>query len=185
MYIPLGGNRKGKLRTVLNRIIVFFFTGLWHGANWTFVFWGLYHGFFLLLEELIPVIKRIPKAIGHIYALLVVTVGFVIFRADTLTQGFEVVKSMFTGFSFTSESISTVLAQLTPWFIIMLLCAVIGCAPIKPLADKLRIGAEIKSISKKQAFAQTVLYIFAFVLFVWCVLRLSSASYNPFIYFRF
>ncbi len=185
LYIPLGGNRKGKLRTVLNRIIVFFFTGLWHGANWTFVFWGLYHGFFLLLEELIPVIKRIPKAIGHIYALLVVTVGFVIFRADTLTQGFEVVKSMFTGFSFTSESISTVLAQLTPWFILMLLCAVIGCAPIKPLADKLRIGAEIKSISKKQAFAQTVLYIFAFVLFVWCVLRLSSASYNPFIYFRF
>ena len=61
VYIPLGGNRKGKLRTVLNRIIVFFLTGLWHGANWTFVFWGLFHGFFLLLEEY-PLAERDLRA---------------------------------------------------------------------------------------------------------------------------
>ena len=66
LYIPLGGNRKGKARTALNRIIVFFFTGLWHGANWTFVLWGLWHGLFLLLEEYLPFLKKLPKAIGHI-----------------------------------------------------------------------------------------------------------------------
>jgi alginate O-acetyltransferase complex protein AlgI len=89
LYIPLGGNRKGRTRAVINRLIVFFCTGLWHGANWTFVLWGIYHGFFLLLEEFVPVLRKLPKVINHIYTLLAVTVGFVIFRADTITQGFD------------------------------------------------------------------------------------------------
>ena len=84
VYIPLGGNRKGRARTVMNKLTVFLLTGLWHGANWTFVVWGLFHGFFLLLEEFIPRLKKLPKVLGHIYTLLVVTLGFVVFRADSL-----------------------------------------------------------------------------------------------------
>lgn len=183
LYIPLGGNRKGRTRAVINRLIVFFCTGLWHGANWTFVLWGIYHGLFLLLEEFVPVLGKLPKVINHIYTLIAVTVGFVIFRADTITQGFDFISNMFCGFNITDESISLALSQLTPWFIVMFAAAVIGCAPIKPIADRFRVSGG--ALSKKQSIAQVVLYVLAFVLLLWCVIRLSGTSYNPFIYFRF
>ncbi len=186
LYIPLGGNRKGKARTYLNKMIVFFCTGLWHGASWTFVLWGIYHGLFLLLEGAVPVFKKLPRVIAHIYTLLVVTVGFVLFRADTIGQGFTVIGKMFAGFDLTDSSMSLVLTQLTPWFLVMLIAAVIGCAPIRPLADKLRASlygeAELTTGYK---VVQIVLYIGAFFLLFWCMLRLSATSYNPFIYFRF
>lgn len=184
LYIPLGGNRKGRLRAVLNRLIVFFCTGLWHGASWTFVIWGLYHGVFLLLEEFIPVLGKLPKVVNHIYTLLAVTVGFVIFRADTITQGFDFIGNMFAGFSITEQSLSLALTQLTPWFIVVFVAAVIGCAPIKPIADKFRVSTT-GVLSKKQSVAQIVLYVLAFALLFWCIIRLSGTSYNPFIYFRF
>lgn len=186
LYIPLGGNRKGRMRAVLNRLIVFFCTGLWHGASWTFVIWGLYHGVFLLLEEFIPILGRLPKVINHIYALLAVTVGFVIFRADTIGQGFDFIGNMFAGFNITDKSLSLALTQLTPWFIVVFVAAIIGCAPIKPIADKFRInGSAAALVGKKQNVAQTVLYVLAFALLIWCIIRLSGTSYNPFIYFRF
>ena len=186
LYIPLGGNRKGRMRAVLNRLIVFFCTGLWHGASWTFVIWGLYHGVFLLLEEFIPILGRLPKVINHIYALLAVTVGFVIFSADSIGQGFDFIGNMFAGFNITDKSLSLALTQLTPWFIVMLVAAIIGCAPIKPIADKFRInGSATALVGKKQNVAQTVLYVLAFAMLIWCIIRLSGTSYNPFIYFRF
>lgn len=158
----------------------------WLGASWTFVIWGLYHGVFLLLEEFIPILGRLPKVINHIYALLAVTVGFVIFRADTIGQGFDFIGNMFAGFNITDKSLSLALTQLTPWFIVMLVAAVIGCAPIKPIADKFRInGSATALVGKKQSVAQTVLYVLAFALLIWCIIRLSGTSYNPFIYFRF
>ncbi len=184
LYIPLGGNRKGRLRTVLNRLIVFFCTGLWHGASWTFVIWGLYHGVFLLLEEFIPILGRLPKILNHIYTLIVVTVGIVIFRADTITQGFDYIRNMFVGFNISEQSISLALTQLTPWFIVIFIVAIIGCAPIKPIADKLRVS-DSAVLCKRQSIAQIVLFLLSFVLLFWCIIRLSSASYNPFIYFRF
>jgi alginate O-acetyltransferase complex protein AlgI len=121
----LGGNRKGRARTSINKIIVFFTTGLWHGANWTFVIWGLYHGAFLLLEDYIPKLKKLPKVIGHIYALLVVCVGFVIFRADNITQAFAMISRMFCSLNFTPESISLTYQMLTPYFIVMLIAGVL------------------------------------------------------------
>ena len=112
LYIPLGGNRKGKARTALNRIIVFFFTGLWHGANWTFVLWGLWHGLFLLLEEYLPFLKKLPKVLGHIYTMLVVLLGFVVFRADTIGYGFGYIGRMFSFGSPGSYDMSLALRQL-------------------------------------------------------------------------
>lgn len=183
LYIPLGGNRRGRVRTVVNRLIVFFCTGLWHGANWTFVVWGIYHGLFLLLEEFVPRLGRLPKVINHIYTLLAITVGFVIFRADTITQGFEFIRNMFCGFSITDQSLSLVLTQLTPWFIVMFAAAVVGCAPVKPAADRFRGNGLV--LGRKQSAVQVVLYVLAFALLLWCIIRLSGTSYNPFIYFRF
>jgi len=188
LYIPLGGNRKGRPRTVLNKLIVFFCTGLWHGASWTFVFWGLYHGFFLLLEEYVPILRRIPKWLGRVYTLLVVCVGFVFFRADTLGQGFSLAGKMFSGFDFTSAPMSLALRQLTPWFLCMLVLAVIGCAPIRKMAEKIRNTSQIiktPAATTKNKILQAGLYAGAFLLLAWCMLRLSGSGYNPVIYFKF
>lgn len=187
LYIPLGGNRKGKVRTCTNKMIVFFCTGLWHGANWTFIVWGLYHGMFLLLEEYIPVLKKLPRVIAHIYTLLVVTIGFVIFRADTLFQGIFLIKQMFTGFSMSAISVSLFWQQLTPWFLFMLMIAVIGAAPVKVITDKLYLiinGNDKESVLFGN-WIQRGLYLISLLLLCWCMVHLSGNSYNPFIYFRF
>ena len=186
LYFPLGGNRKGKARTYLNKMIVFFCTGLWHGASWTFVLWGIYHGLFLLFEGAVPFTKKLPRFLVRVYTLLVVTVGFVLFRADTISEGFSIIGKMFAGFDVSDGALSLALTQLTPWFIAMLAVAIIGCAPIRPLADKIRAnlygGA---ALSGKWKAVQITLYVLAFALLFWCIVRLSSSSYNPFIYFRF
>ncbi|MDE6024988.1 MAG: MBOAT family protein [Lachnospiraceae bacterium] len=185
VYIPLGGNRKGKIRTGMNKILVFFLTGLWHGANWTFVVWGLFHGMFSFLEELVPKLKKLPRVILHVYTMLVVIVGFVIFRADTLGQAFIFIGKMFTGFEFSAASMSFVCQQLTPFFIVMLIAAVIGCAPVRSISRKIKISSDKEELTSKENFVQIILYIAAFVLLLWCIIRLSGGSYNPFIYFRF
>ena len=187
LYIPLGGNRKGKGRTVLNKLIVFFCTGLWHGANWTFVAWGLYHGLFLLLETYVPFTKKIPKWLGTFYTLLVVCVGFVMFRADSISLGGEMIGKMFSGFSFTQAQMSLAISQLTPWFIVMLIAAIIGCAPIKGLANKIRVNTQgaLETLGKGWRVCEIALYVLAFMGLCWCLLRLSGSGYNPFIYFKF
>lgn len=178
LYIPLGGNRKGKMRTCINKIIVFFFTGLWHGANWTFVVWGLYHGLFLLLEEYLNFIKKMPKVIRHIYVIIVVAVGFVMFRANTLYQGIYFIKQMFTGYSFSPLSISLAYEQLNPLFIIVLIIAIIGSLPVKKyIKNKVDLN--------KYKQIETVYYILSIVLLLICIINLSGSTYNPFIYFRF
>jgi len=187
LYIPLGGNRKGKLRTGVNKFIVFFCTGLWHGANWTFVLWGLYHGFFSVLEECIPFIKKIPKPIMYLYTMLVVCTGFVVFRADTISQGLYMIQQMFTGTSFGSRAMSFAIGQLTPWFIAMLFVGIIGMAPVKPVVDRIReiVYGERTQITWNYRGVQIFLYTASVVVLLWCVIRLSGNTYNPFIYFRF
>lgn len=186
VYIPLGGNRKGKTRAGINKIIVFFLTGLWHGANWTFVVWGLFHGLFSFFEEFVPALKKLPRVVLHIYTMLVVIVGFVIFRADTLNQAFLFIGKMFTGFDCSAASMSFACQQMTPFFIAMLAVAVICCGPIRPLVLRLRADAEKKRrLTSKENLIQMILYAAAFVLLLWCIIRLSGGSYNPFIYFRF
>lgn len=174
LYIPLGGNRKGKLRACINRIIVFFCTGLWHGASWTFVIWGLYHGFFLLLETYMPKF-RLPKFFKRIYLLLVVTIGFVIFRADTISQGIMMIGKMFGGFDMSGNAISLFIGEMTPVFITAFICAVVFSMPVKNWITK-------KANTKVISF---VSYAGSLLLLALCMVSLASGSYNPFIYFRF
>ena len=176
LYIPLGGNRKGKFRTVVNKMIVFLCTGIWHGAAVNFLFWGVYHGFFLMLEEYIPWIGKKGSAVKsffqHVYALLVVCIGFVFFRAETMAQGCFWVRKMFTGFGWNARAMSFALQQMTPVFLVTLAGALIACCPVKKL------------ISEKKWYGP-VAYVCSLTGLVICILSLASGTYNPFIYFRF
>lgn len=179
LYIPLGGNRKGKVRTCVNKLIVFFSTGLWHGADWTFVIWGLWHGMFMLLEEVIPV-KKLPRLLRHVYTLLVVVIGFVMFRADTFTQGIQITGKMFAGWSFQASQMNLVLQQMTPLFILTVIIAVIACMPVLKWVKEW--GETIQPCRKVM---EPLGYLMSLILLVLCILSLSSGTYNPFIYFRF
>ena len=178
LYIPLGGNRKGKMRTSLNKMVVFVTCCLWHGASWSFVFWGIYHGFFQLLEVYLPFFgkgrrhSRAGRALMHVYLLLVVIVGWVFFRADTLAQGFFWVGQMFAGWHFEPNCMQLALAQLSPLSLVVFAVGALTCLPV---LERLR-G---KPAFEKASWVATVL------LLALCLLSLASGTYNPFIYFRF
>lgn len=176
LYIPLGGNRRGKFRTVVNKMIVFVCTGIWHGASFNFLFWGIYHGFFLMLEEYIPFIGKkggkLKSFFQHVYALLVVCVGFVFFRADTMKQGCFWIREMFTDFGWKASAMSLTLQQLTPVYLVTLATALIAAVPVN-------------SMLKKYKWYEGFTYVLSLAGFALCVLSLAGGTYNPFIYFRF
>ncbi len=171
LYIPLGGNRKGETRTMINKLIVFMATGIWHGANWTFLVWGLFHGLFITLEykNWIP-LKN--KVFSHIYTMLVVICGFVIFRADTIGQAGHLLLTMFTGFQAVPDEWMLIAKLLTPYNVLCLLAAIVLSAPVS-VKLKERISVPI------------VFYGASIILLIFCIMNLATSSYNPFIYFRF
>ena len=172
LYIPLGGNRKGRGRTWLNRFLVFFATGLWHGASWTFVLWGLWHGLFSVLEDsgALPVKRFQGKLLGRVYTLLVVVLGFTLFRADTLAQAGAMFAAMFTGVGLEWAGTAAVCARLTPVFLLTLAFALALSFPVS---------------KRFQTKNDTVTFAGALVLLVLCMFNLSAGTFNPFIYFRF
>lgn len=176
LYIPLGGNRRGKFRTVVNKMIVFVCTGIWHGASFNFLFWGIYHGFFLMLEEYIPFIGKkggkLKSFFQHVYVLLVVCVGFVFFRADTMKQGCFWIREMFTDFGWKASAMSLTLQQLTPVYLVTLAAALVAAVPVN-------------SMLKKYKWYEGFTYVLSLAGFALCVLSLAGGTYNPFIYFRF
>ena len=178
LYIPLGGNRKGRGRAALNRFLVFFCTGIWHGANWTFVFWGLGHGLLSSLEDwgVIPV-KRLEKSragrlLCRAYTMLAVVLLFAIFRADSLSQGFALIAALFTGG--VSEAGSLLLARLlSPAAVVVLLLALALCGELVPrLRQRVRLP---------EAAADAL----SLGLLCLCILSLAKGGFHPFIYFQF
>ena len=178
LYFPLGGNRKGRVRAILNRVIVFLVCGLWHGANWTFVVWGLLHGLFLLLEDVVP-IRKLPKALGSIYTILVVTCTFVIFRADTLGQAQGMLAAMFTGATGGKLANVLVFEQLTPHFLLTACIAAVLASSLPKV-----VAARLDAATGRTALVGAT-YAVSLVLLFLCMVSLSSGTYNPFIYFRF
>lgn len=161
-------------------MIVFFCTGLWHGANWTFVLWGLYHGMFLFVEEVVPV-KKLPRILGHIYNIVIVTVGFVVFRADTIGQGVGMIRRMFCGWDFSGDLMNVALRYCTPLLIFVVIIGFLGAFSWKRCAENyLR-----RKSSSVQNSVEVGTYVAAIGLLLLCMLSLSSGTYNPFIYFRF
>ncbi|MDR3136074.1 MAG: hypothetical protein LBU07_01375 [Coriobacteriales bacterium] len=195
LYIPLGGNRRGRARTALNKLVVFFCTGLWHGANWTFVVWGLFHGVFLLAEDYLP-LKKLPRLLGHIYALLIVCLGFVLFRAADFGQAALFISQMFTGWWLTPAAASLVLSQLNPLFILVFGCGALGSFGLPDMIRRFRrhpapaSGAPAHAPAASgtipgQATLRAFSYLGSLALLALCLLFLASGGYNPFIYFRF
>ena len=179
LYIPLGGNRKGKVRTYCNKLIVFFCTGLWHGASWTYVVWGLWHGAFLVAEDrLRPAGRhgRPARWLGHLYTLLVAVVGFVFFRAATLGQAAEIIRSMFTGFAVTAESAAALASLASPLHLWVLAAGCVGCLP---WLDR------VKQWAAKHPILEAASYPAALALCALDLVHLSAASSGPFNYFQF
>lgn len=180
IYIPLGGNRGGVLRHLRNILIVWMLTGLWHGAAWNFVLWGLYYGVLLLLEKYVwgKALEKLPAVVRHIYALLIVVVGFVIFSFDDMGALGQYLRGMFAG----NEAF---LGTDFFWHIrnygTVLLAAVLLAFPIYP---KLLCFVEKRGETARVLWmiAGMVGYLLCFLLTGAC---LVSDTYNPFLYFRF
>ena len=185
VYIPMGGNRRGKHRTVINKMTVFLLTGIWHGANLTFVMWGLIHGLLLLLESYSSFPKRIRKsrflsAFGHVYTIFFVVLAFVLFRADNIAMGLVYIRRMFTGFSTAAASgFPQALGMLSPYFLLTFTVGIIISAPVS-----CRIKAFIQNGRLAGIYAPLAA-VGSLLLFGLCILALSTETYNPFIYFRF
>jgi alginate O-acetyltransferase complex protein AlgI len=183
LYISLGGNRVSSFRLYLNLFIVFFITGLWHGASWNFVVWGLFHGFFLVLERiwLGNILNKIWKPLRHFYTLFVVLISWVFFRADSISQSFDYLKTMF-GFC-DSDTLFDYRMFLQNKHILILLIGIIFSMPvflrIKDTIDKRNFNEITLMILK------ILYYVLLIVLFIISISMIASGSYNPFIYFRF
>jgi alginate O-acetyltransferase complex protein AlgI len=169
VYIPLGGNRVGKVRHLANIAVVFLLTGLWHGANWNFLIWGAYHGAFRIAEEFVP-IQRLPRPVRWLGALLVVLMGWVLFRTESVAQAL----GYFGALAGTSAGV-LLLTAATPRALLALAIGIVGCTPYPA-----RWAAGLKSPR-----LEPVKWAFTLCLLCLCMLSLASAAYNPFIYFRF
>jgi alginate O-acetyltransferase complex protein AlgI len=180
LYIPLGGNRKGAGRRALNRCIVFFCTGLWHGASWTFVIWGLWHGFFIFLEDFLPV-KKWGGIFGSVYTLLVAVCGFVIFRADNMGQAQAMLAGMFGGFHASAASSEAIRRALTGYNLFIFIMAAAAAVGVAPAVRRLCEGKSARLLMILDAGA----YCAVVPLLLVCIMNLASSTFNPFIYFRF
>ncbi|GAA0783890.1 MBOAT family O-acyltransferase [Hathewaya limosa] len=181
VYIPLGGNRKGVARCYVNQIIVFLLSGLWHGASWNFIFWGAYHGAFLVVErtKVGGVLKKVPKPFRYVYALLVVTVGWVIFRADTLTNAFAYIKKMFVFKA--STNVYYPALYLDNKVIFILILAIVFSTPILRYINSFAKGL-LKKHERTYDFISNTICILVLIV---SLIALAGSTYNPFIYFRF
>ena len=171
VYIPLGGNRKGLPRQIVNLLIVWFLTGLWHGAGWNFVLWGLYFFALLFIEKLflLKLLKKLPSVFGHIYTFLAVLVSWAIFANEDMSRLGGFFASLFGANGAYSAD---VIYYLKSYAVILVLGAVFS-------------SDYPKKMFKKLTDSQTVKLIIAVLLFVLSVLMLIGDSFNPFLYFRF
>ena len=177
LYIPLGGNRRGEARTYLNLVIVFFITGLWHGAGYTFILWGLWHGLFRIAERLgFGKFLDRHRIFAHVYTVLVFVIGWVLFRAESVSQAWMMTVRMLMPWKYVGKAL--LLHQLTgAKMLAMLALAILGCGVIQLAADKSGFAAKLKNTWIEAVFCAGI--------FVICIAMLAADTYNPFIYFRF
>ena len=173
VYIPLGGNRKGKARTFINLLIVWFLTGLWHGASWNFVLWGLYFAALLIIEKafLGKLLQKLPSFISHIYAIVFIVFGWFIFIWCDLENPTTYLASMFTAPIVSDTAVYDLLRGIV--FLIVLSVA------------STKLPYTIYCKIKNNAVFEIVLCIALPIIILLCTAYLVDSSYNPFLYFRF
>jgi len=175
LYIPLGGDRKSGIRTLINIGIVFALTGLWHGANWHFVFWGIYFGMFLIIERLFfnKILLKFGGIFRHIYVLLVVIIGWLFFRIESLSYAIYLLKLML-GLNSNNITVYNIRYFISAEYLTILVVALVLATPFgKNIYQKL--------VTK---FPVVDLIFFGGVLIL-SIMQLAGDTYNPFIYFRF
>lgn len=178
LYIPLGGNRKGKVKLYRNLTIVFFTTGLWHGASWNFIIWGLWHGLFALLERMkFGDFLAKTRFFNKIYVFFVVIIGWVFFRADNLNLAVEYLKGMF--FWHLEEQIPLRMVVSNQFFVVLLFSILLSGV----------LQSVLRKIKRNEFFeSEKITWIDDFTMpavLIICIICLVSGTYNPFIYFRF
>ena len=180
VYIPLGGNRVSKTRNYLNLFLVFVLTGFWHGASWSFIFWGVFHGLFLIIERLGfgKILEKLPLLIRWSYTIFIVMIGWVFFRIKAFSDAWDYVLHLF---KFNTEATKTFYYYLDNERIIILLTAIV--LSLLPFNNWLK---NPETSLKKGYFAFDLgRNIVLLIAFFYCVMELTSSSYNPFIYFNF
>lgn len=179
LYIPLGGSRVGKGRLLLNLLIVWAATGLWHGAAWNFVLWGLFYAALLIAEKtfLLPILKRRP-ILGHVYTLIFVLLGFILFDAPTLSAAGTRMGALFgAGTAALSGKVSVYYLRS---FAVVLVLALLGATPLPE-----RVLARVQESRAGSAVVNVLEPIALTVLLLLCTAYLIDGSFNPFLYFRF
>lgn len=178
VYIPLGGNRVSKIKHIRNLLIVWFLTGLWHGAAWNFMAWGLYYGVILIIEKylLSPVLDRLPDVVRHIYSIVLVVIGWVLFFSSSFGQAADYIRVMFGagahGFA-DRESMYLLTSNLILWLIL-----IFGSTPLVHF----RYEHMLRTKKWNTTIINSVVYA---ALFIVCIAYLVTETYNPFLYFRF
>ena len=182
LYLPLGGNRVSAWKHVRNILVVWMLTGLWHGAAWTFILWGLYYGLLLLGEKFLwgKAIARTPAVVQHVYTLLAVLLGWLVFRAAGVDEVLRFLQGMFGGApaGLWSEQVTYLLLQYR-WE--LLVACVLSC----PVVPTLLARCEKNGGKTAAAVLYVVMPLLALVLAGWSCVRLVSSGFNPFIYFQF
>lgn len=179
VYIPLGGNKKGVLKQIRNILVVWSLTGLWHGASWNFIVWGLYFGILLILEKFIlkKYFSNVPKFIKGIYTLFLVMISFVIFQGDSLSSAFNIIKGLF-GLNGELFINNVTLYYLKGYFLFIVLGVIGSTNYVKNLVIKISNGKGKKIINILEP-------IYLLILLIIVTMYLIDSSYNPFLYFRF
>ncbi len=177
VYIPMGGNRKGLAKTLRNLIVVWFLTGLWHGASWNFILWGMYFGVLIIIERLGfgKVLEKLPSAVSRLYTFFMVVIGWVFFDVDGLSPAFQYIKAMFGASGKIIDTSSKYL--LISNIIIFAVCIVASSQLIKKTHEKLSL--------MKHNIVQYFIPVVQLVVLIMCTAYLVDATYNPFLYFRF
>ena len=178
LYIPLGGNRVDKNTYIRNIFIVWFCTGLWHGANWTFILWGLYYGCLLLLEKffLREKLEKLPKPISHIYTLLVVLIGWVFFMSPTITSAFSTLGKMI-GIGTTTFANNQAMFMLKTYFILFVLAILLSTK----VYDRIQIFV-YNQYKMKAVYTTWTIYM---ILIIVCIAFIVGGTYHSFLYFAF
>ena len=179
LYIPLGGSRKGAWRTYRNLFIVFFVTGLWHGASYNFILWGLFHGMFLVLErwKLGAFLERIPQVFRHIYTLLIVMIAWVFFRAETLPEAGQYLLQMV---NVTHWNWNVVYTNINPEQVTFMILGILFSLPV---VDRFT-ERFVENGRRKQVWNSLYLAVVGGG-FILSICYMTGSGFNPFIYFRF
>lgn len=186
VYIPLGGNRVSPLRVYCNLLTVFLLTGVWHGASWKFVIWGLFHGFFITIEHMgfSTILKRFWKPVQHLYLILVIVSSWVFFRADNIYQAMRYLGAMLNVDNWQTTPLQY--AQVTSnEFIYVLVIGIVFSMPIYTWTTKQFTYFSQHNTAIIICFKYIPRLAFLSVLLVLCIIKISSSTYSPFIYFQF